>query len=390
MMAVIDCRFALVVLALGVLSIWITAFFNKKLEKSGDMLQEANAGSTDYLYELIKGAKTLRLLKLQPYLRMNVSTKTQAEADAKIEVGRITTRMKALTAAVSALTTTLILVAGALFVYFRLTDWGSVAALMLLKGNADGLFIYFGQRVAGMQTSIAGIKRLFALMASPAETETDRVPMAIKPTDAALTLNNVSFGYTGEAVLDGFNLTLHKTGLTVLVGESGAGKSTVIKLILGLYTPDSGNIVFDGVEEPTLESIRAKTAYVPQEPMLLRASILENIRFGNPAASMADAVRAAQLAGADGLITGLEAGYETLLTDDGRNLSGGQRQRLALARALVKDAPILLLDEITSALDQVTKGQILETVKELGRTKAVLAVTHDPEIERIADRVIHI
>jgi ABC-type bacteriocin/lantibiotic exporter with double-glycine peptidase domain len=191
-------------------------------------------------------------------------------------------------------------------------------------------------------------------------------------------------------VLEKFNLRVEPCKLTALVGESGSGKSTVMKLTLGLYEPVYGSISFKGNEIVSLDSIRAKTAYVPQEAMLFRGSIYDNIACGNPTASKDDITKAAVLAGADEFIDNLEHGYDTIIYDDGKSLSGGQKQRIAIARALVKNADILLLDEITSALDRETEESILQTVKEISKYKAILLITHKTDIADNADLLCRI
>jgi len=151
-----------------------------------------------------------------------------------------------------------------------------------------------------------------------------------------------------------------------------------------------GSVIFDGKDACTLENVRRKTAYVPQEPMLLRDTVINNILCGNVTASREEAVYAAKMAGAEGFISELADGYDTVLVDDGKNLSGGQNQRLAIARALVKNAPILLLDEITAALDDEAEQQVLETIKSLACECAVLFVTHKASVIEVADVVYRI
>jgi ATP-binding cassette, subfamily B, bacterial len=385
LMAVIDWRFAIVVFTLGSVSVLVTAKFNRMLERSGEALQQALAQTSADAYELIKGAKTLRLLKLQAHFINRIQTSSQSEADRKLDAGKISARLKAIIAAITALTYAVILVAGALFVRFGLTGWGTVVALMGLKTATDMLFVEFGDFMAGMQSCVAGVKRLNTLLAQPAEP--DEIPsVSITPSAQLLSVGGVSFAYTAVPVLNNFNLCLPRHGLTILSGESGMGKSTVMKLLLGLYPPESGTITFDGDAPSTLDNIRAKTAYVPQEPLLFRGSVLENILFGNPAAALEDAEYAARLAGADIFISALEQGYDTILADDGKSLSGGQKQRLSIARALVKNAPILLLDEITSALDAEAAERILETVLHIAQTHSVLLITHNGAFDQLTDQ----
>lgn len=385
-MAVIDWRFAIVVVILGAMSVLAASHFSKKLEAAGKERQELLSKTCTDAYELVRAAKTIRLLKLQKRREELYRETTGLEAAARFETGKVTSRMNSTITGISLLTYAVILFTGALFVYYGISDWGTVIALMGLKYATDMLFVECGQFMAEMQSNIAGIKRLFAIMDEEEET-VENASYLVKDMNEALEMYNVSFSYDPMSpLLSNFNLVIPKTGLTALVGESGSGKSTVMKLILGLYTPDAGRIVFR--EGNPGDSARRLTAYVPQEPALFRGTVLENILFGSPGTSREAAVSAAKLAGADGFISSLEKGYDTVLMDEGKSLSGGQRQRIAIARALVRDAPILLLDEITSALDRDTEVSILRTVKHIANTKTVLFITHRPDVCKWADKVI--
>ncbi len=389
LMAWLDWRFAIVVFAFGSISVLVSSRFNQRLEHCGETLQKNLADTSTDTYELMKGAKTIRLLKLQDYFFSRIADSTSREADTKTENGRITSRLNATIAAVNASSYAAILIAGALFVQFNLSDWGTVVALMGLKITSDMLFVEFPQFMTGTQSCVAGIRRLFALLDAPTEGET--LPhVQISPANPPLRFDAVSFAYADQPVLEHFNMTVNTGQITALIGESGSGKSTAMKLALGLYSPQSGQLVFSGSQENTIEAIRKMTAYVPQEPLLFRGSILENILCGNAAATRDDAVHAAKLAGADGFISTLPSGYDTMLVDNGKNLSGGQQQRISIARALVKNAPILLLDEITSALDAETETHLLETMQDIAKTRAVFFITHKREIEAAADTVYHI
>lgn len=387
-MAVIDWHFAIVVFLLGTLSVLASSHFSKKLEKSGSELQEQLAQSSTDAYELVKASKTIRLLNLIGFKRESFNSITKFEADIKMKSGKISSKMNAINMAISSISYIVIIFTGALFVYFKLSDWGTVIALAGLKSTADMLFSECGQFMAGMQTNVAGVKRLFEITNIPTEKIQSNSSFAIEKISEPVSINDVNFSYDENSpVINNYNLIIENNKLTALIGESGSGKSTIMKLILGLYEPNSGNITFDGNEAITLQSIRNKTAYVPQEAMLFRGSIYDNIACGNQNASRDDIISAAKLAGADEFIYNLENGYDTVLLDDGNSLSGGQKQRIAIARALVKNAPILLLDEITSSLDNQTEMYILETIKNISKTKAVLFITHKNDIAKWADRI---
>ncbi|NLG26150.1 MAG: ABC transporter ATP-binding protein, partial [Clostridiales bacterium] len=305
------------------------------------------------------------------------------EEAARRRAGATTARMNAALAAISGLSYLAVLLVGALFVYRRLIDWGAVIALMGLRGGADMLFVEAGQFMAAMQVEVAGIARLFGVQD---EREEGELPPNLVPGGDALAMEGVSFAYEGGApVLDRFSMAVRCPGVAALIGESGRGKSTAMKLILGLYRPDEGEVTFAAEGAPA--TLRGQTAYVPQEPLLFRGTIFENIAAGRDGATMGDVVDAAKRAGAHQFILEKPDGYRTELLDDGGSLSGGQRQRIAIARALVKGAPVLLLDEPTSALDGEREAEIFDTIREIGREKAVLLISHRPAVRQWADRV---
>lgn len=200
----------------------------------------------------------------------------------------------------------------------------------------------------------------------------------------------VGFAYeNGSDVLDGINLKIEAGETVALVGSSGSGKSTLASLLLRFYDPQHGRIRVAGkdLRELTLESLRGSIAVVLQDPFLLPISVAENIAYGRPGANRKDIVEAARFANADEFIKELPQGYDTELSEQGTGLSGGQRQRLSIARALLKDAPILVLDEPTSALDVKTEGALLEVLERLRAGRTTLIIAHRLSTVRNADRI---
>ena len=204
------------------------------------------------------------------------------------------------------------------------------------------------------------------------------VPMP-QPVRGAITFDNVDFAYQpGEPVLSGINVTVEAGQSVGLVGQSGAGKSTFVNLILRLYDPVRGRILLDGVDlrELDIHALREQIAYVPQMPLLFNAPVAENIRIGRPEASDEAVQEAARQANALEFIESLPDGFDTVLSERGNSLSGGQRQRIAIARAFLKDAPILVLDEATSALDNQSDRFIQEALVRLARDRTTLIIAH--------------
>jgi ABC-type multidrug transport system fused ATPase/permease subunit len=234
---------------------------------------------------------------------------------------------------------------------------------------------------------------MFELLDAPAAVGAGGPRLVPSPATAQVRLERVSFSYPTRPVpvLDGFDLELSPGEFVAVVGESGAGKSTVAALLLALLSPTSGRITVGDVDlsECRLDAWRRLVAWVPQHPTLFRASVADNIRLGDPEASP-DAVRAAAvLAGADEFISGLPDGYDTVVGDGKRSLSPGERRRIGLARAFVRDAPLVILDEPTADLDPRSVSVVAGAVRRrAGRTMLVIA--HRPELVQSADRVVRV
>lgn len=205
-----------------------------------------------------------------------------------------------------------------------------------------------------------------------------------------IVFQDVSFSYrTGLTALKRFNLHVQPGEKLAFVGPSGAGKSTIGKLLLRLYDPDRGEIVIDGQNIATVQqdSLRRQIASVPQEPLLFHRSILENIRYARPTATKAEVIKAAQAAQAHSFITRLPKGYATIVGERGTRLSGGERQRIALARAFLQDAPIVLMDEPTSSLDSLSERTIQRALKKLFQGRTVLVIAHRLATIKEMDRI---
>lgn len=211
------------------------------------------------------------------------------------------------------------------------------------------------------------------------------------PAAGDIHCRQLSFHHAGRMdLLQAFSLTLPGGQTTALIGKSGCGKSTLVKLIAGLYAPLSGNIRFGAYNQGdlSLDCLRQQVILVPQEAHFWHRSIAENFRLGNPHLSFEQIVQACQIAGADAFISQLPDKYQTVLGEFGSNLSGGQRQRLAIARAIVTDPPILILDESTAALDPVSETEVLDALLHHRRGKTTILISHRSRVIQRADWVV--
>ncbi|MGI8909190.1 MAG: ABC transporter ATP-binding protein [Rubrobacteraceae bacterium] len=214
----------------------------------------------------------------------------------------------------------------------------------------------------------------------------------LPPVRGFVELDGVSFQYPGtrERALDGVSLLVRPGETLALVGPSGSGKSTIAKLLLRFLDPDDGAVRLDGhdLRDLTLRSVRENVAVLFQETLLFDGSVRENIAYGRPDATEEEIVAAARTADANEFIEQLSEGYDTRIGQKGRLLSGGQRQRIAMARAVVRDAPILILDEPTTGLDADTARRMMEPLKRLMEGRATIIVSHDLDAVRDADRIV--
>lgn len=242
-----------------------------------------------------------------------------------------------------------------------------------------------------LNSHLIGARKLLEIVDSPATEPDDSDKPALKLTEAKVEFRDVTFAYrSNETVLNRMSFVAEPGKVTALVGPSGGGKSTVLALLLRLYEAKFGAIVIDGqiISDVSRRSLRQQTAYVGQDVYLFRDTIRENISFGRPGASNDEIVNAAKAACAHDFIMGFPLGYDTPVGEHGTQLSGGQRQRIAIARALVKDAPIILLDEATAALDSESEKQVQEAIEHLCQNRTTIVIAHRLHTIMHADQIL--
>src|SRR6201988_4383684 len=230
-----------------------------------------------------------------------------------------------------------------------------------------------------LNSQLVGARMLLEVVDSPASEQADDDKPSLQLTDAGIELRDVSFAYRkGEPVLNRMSLVAEPGKVTALVGPSGGGKSTVLALLLRFYEIKEGKVLIDGqsISSVSRKSLRAQTAYVGQDVYLFRDTIRKNIAFGKRGATEGEIVAAAKAACAHDFIMSFPLGYDTPVGEHGTQLSGGQRQRVAVARALIKNAPIILLDEATAALDSESELQVQEAIEHLCQNRTTIVIAH--------------
>ena len=289
------------------------------------------------------------------------------------------------------------------------TTLGALAAIYTMYASFSFQFLQIGKYIPELVGCLANAQNIFDFLdevkepanwyrengderiAETAQTETTaaQTTTGIQPANA-VEIRSIRFSYTGEEdVLRDFSLEVKKGECIAITGASGCGKTTLSKLLLGLYPLGEGDIRVNGMSmrESDLADLRRQIAYVPQEPYLFQGSIAENIRMGRPEATEKEIREAAKQAHAHDFIMEFPEGYDTTVGERGNNLSGGQRQRIAIARAILKDTSIILLDEATSALDNESEQAVNEALRNLQGQKTILMIAHRPSTIELADRV---
>jgi ABC-type multidrug transport system fused ATPase/permease subunit len=242
-----------------------------------------------------------------------------------------------------------------------------------------------------MEGATAGAKRCFEVLDREDDVVDSPNAVAIETAKGAIGFQNVSFGYAQDRqVLHNLDLRIEPNQMIAIVGGTGAGKSTLLSLVPRFYDPTSGSVTLDGrdVREIKKKSLRAQIGIVLQDTLLFSTTIRENIAYGRPDATEDEIIDAAKRAQADEFIQQLPNGYSSTVGERGGQLSVGQRQRVGIARAFLKNAPVLLLDEPTSALDPATEAAIMETIKELMRGRTTLIATHRLATIHDVDRIV--
>ncbi len=380
----------LALLVVPVLAVAIGRYTGRSRAAARTVRREASALAA--LAEEALGALPLvKAYGREDHERGRFATQAQANFRARLVAARVATLFQP--------TSELISTAGMVVVL-----WFGVHELFAGRLTLGGLVVFLGylgslytplvtlSRLSGTaQTALAGAERVTELLDLGPEAPDVTGARPLPPLRGAIELRDVTYGYDPvRPALRDVSLTIAPGELIALVGPSGAGKSTLLGLLLRFANPDRGAVLLDGrdISTVTLASLRAQVALVLQEPTIFRGTITDNIRYGRLDANDAAVAAAAEAAGAADFIAALPAGFDTEVGPRGSRLSGGQRQRLAIARALVRDAPLLLLDEATAALDTLAEARLRETLARLTLGRTTLLVAHRLSTARWADRIV--
>jgi ATP-binding cassette subfamily B protein len=343
------------------------------------------------MQESLQGMRMVKAFSLESEMRRRLDVSVVGVEHESNKLARVSNRASPLMETLGGFAIALAMIYGG----YRATQAGATPGAFVSFLAAFLLAYEPAKRLArlniDLNNNLVGVRVLYEVIdTAPGELNDDDRP-PLKLTTARLEFADVYFAYRpGTPVLRSMNFVAQPGKLTALVGPSGGGKSTVLDLILRFYTVDSGSILIDGqdIAAVSRNSLRHQVAYVGQIVQLFRGSIRENIGFGRLGASDAEIVAAAKAAHAHEFILDFPNGYETQVGEHGMQLSGGQRQRIAIARALIKNAPIILLDEATAALDSESERYVQEAIAELCKGRTTLVIAHRLATIMHADNIL--
>jgi ATP-binding cassette subfamily B protein len=342
------------------------------------------------LQETLQGIRIVKAFTLEDMMRQRFDAQVAAVEHEANKMARISNRSSPLMETLGGIAIAMAITYGG----YRVIDTGATPGQFFSFITAFLLAYEPAKRLARLNIelngALVGVRVLFEVLDAPASEPTDAGKPPVRIDAARLAFEDVRFGYRrNEPILNGMSFVAEPGRLTALVGPSGGGKSTIFNLIMRFYEPERGRIVIDGqdIGQASRRSLREHVAYVGQDVFLFRGSVRDNIAFGRPNASQDEIVAAAKAAYAHEFILSFPRGYDTPVGEHGLQLSGGQRQRIAIARALIKNAPIILLDEATAALDSESERQVREAMDRLCEGRTTLAIAHRLHTVAHADRI---
>jgi ATP-binding cassette, subfamily C, bacterial len=387
-------KLTVVAVVIAVVMTLSTIVFQPSLQQKTRELLVTEAETQGVLVESFKGALTIKTTTAAPQFWDELQSRFSKLANLTLRTIQISIINHTFSSFISGIGSIILLWFGGNLVINPSENLsiGQLLAFSSMNGSFLGLIGSIISFIDEFTRAKTATQRLTEVIDATPENEGDgRKPFANIPGDTDIICTNINFHYAGRIdLLEDFSLKIPGGQVIALIGKSGCGKSTLAKLIAGLYPIESGNIRIGlyNLQDLSLDCLRQQVVLVPQDAHFWSRSILENFHLGAPYVSFEQIVRACQIAEADDFISKLPDKYQTVLGEFGANLSGGQRQRLAIARAIVTDPAVLILDESTSGLDPVSEAQVLDRLFEHRRGKTTILITHRPKVINRADWIV--
>ncbi len=396
-MVLLSWQITLCLVGVNVLMLLLNGLFIKPMQRVAKDLAATNVKMTEKLSNLLQGMEQARMYAAGRETVAEFLEQNQIYAKKSRRKIFYTACLEGGNSGFDLLCALAFLMVGIYFVGQGHTTLGALAAIYSLYGSFSNQFLQLGRYLPELVGCLANAGNIFAFLEEAEEPERwydretqDERREADDSAETAVRMTDIRFSYRPDKpLLEHFSMHVDRGESVAITGPSGCGKTTLSKLLLGLYPIEAGEIRLCGrlYRDMSNAEIRRQIAYVPQEPYLFGGSIRENILVGRTDATEEEIEQAARLAYAHDFIVRLENGYDTEVGERGNRLSGGQRQRIAIARAILKDAPLIMLDEATSALDNESEQLVNQALKGLHGQRTLLMIAHRPSTIALADRI---
>jgi ATP-binding cassette subfamily B protein/subfamily B ATP-binding cassette protein MsbA len=366
-------------------------YYMKHMVDRAEHVRELESGLMERLYETFAGIKLVKSFAREPFELAKFTAFARRTLDARVDLTWQESLFSVVVSGITIIGTAIVVGFGGLAVMRGTMTVGGLIVVVAYLQAVYGPLSSIAHTTGSLQQAFVSARRVRDMFGQPLEDHD--VPGA-READAVqghVRFDNVSFGYTDSSpVLSDVTFEAHPGQMIAIVGLTGAGKTTLVSLIPRLYDATGGRVVVDGldVRNYRLRSLRGRIAIVLQEPMLFSGSLADNIRYGRPEATDDEVEAAARAAYAHDFISRQAQGYATDVAEAGKTLSGGERQRISIARALLKDAPILILDEPTSSLDAISEAAVFSALKTLRQGRTTLVIAHRLSTIRDADAIL--
>ncbi len=377
------------------ITVLMSVKLNSKIKKSAKEVQRSTTALANYFSDILRGFSVLKLYAGSSIVLSHFHDENETVCAQEKQRTNKAAGLEMMNFLLGILGSFGTIAAGVLLCQRGKLDYGTVMAVVTLQMNISGAMQKLGGSMAVFQTSLVKAGRVFDFLELTNEEAKRKEAVSVDYTAEPVDINGLMFSYGTERIFDNMSMKVRRNEKIIVRGRSGRGKSTLLKLLMGFYPVEPGQIRIYGkdINAYDLWQLRGMMTYISQNSYLFEGTVAENIAYGSNGSvpkTREEIVRAAKSAYADEFIRKLPNGYDTVISAGGENLSGGQKQRIAIARAFLKDAPILLMDEPFSALDIVSEQKINEAVRKLMTDRAVIMVSHRETGTDDFDRVIQI
>jgi ATP-binding cassette subfamily B protein len=389
----INWRFALI--AIGVIPplFFLTRLSSKRLKKDWNQVKDDESLAMAVVHESLSALRVVKAFGQEENEQERFISQSDKAVKGQMKLAWIGSSFNFLTGMIFAVGTAFFIYFGARYVESGQMTLGELTLIMAYLAQLFTPLQSISKKINNLQSSFAGVERVFKLLDQDKEVIENPHALHLPKVKGSFEFTDVSFSYESDkSVLQNVTFKINGGDRVGIMGSTGAGKSTLISLIMRFYDISSGIILIDGedIKKYKLADYRRQFSLVLQEPVLFSTSVGENIRYGRPGATEAEIIEAAIAANAHEFIMNSTEGYGTQVGERGMQLSGGERQRISLARAFIKNAPVLILDEPTSSVDLKTEGLIMEAMERLMKGRTTFMITHRLDTLSTCNLILHL